>query len=86
MSSDAHSSSSSSESDGESRERPGMVGFMFGNVDSRMQLQDDYLGEARDSDLRTCQNVCCGLRAGGLMSTSMHSRVLQRHGDSERLQ
>lgn len=44
-------SSSDEDSDGESGGRP-MVGFLFGNVDSRMQLQDDYLDEVcfRHSD------------------------------------
>ena len=48
MSSDSRSSDDSG-SDGESKRRPGMVGFMFGNVDRRMQLQDDYLDEVRCS-------------------------------------
>jgi TATA box-binding protein binding len=45
--SDAERSSGDSDSDGSGgsgRPRP-MVGFLFGNVDSKMQLQDDYLDE-----------------------------------------
>ena len=32
-----------------------MVGFLFGNVNSKMQLQDDYLEEASSAD----RSLCC---------------------------
>lgn len=44
--SDAERSSRGSDSDGSGGGRRPMVGFLFGNVNSKMQLQDDYLEEA----------------------------------------
>lgn len=44
--SDAERSSDGSDSDGSGGGRRPMVGFLFGNVNSKMQLQDDYLEEA----------------------------------------
>lgn len=59
--SDAERSSGGSDSNGSNGGRRPMVGFLFGNVNSKMQLQDDYLEEASSADSRCAvqQYLCC---------------------------
>ncbi len=44
-----------SDSEGDGEDRGGsLVGFLFGNVDRDMQLEDDYMDEVSCADQLTC--------------------------------
>ena len=58
-SSSGRGSGSSSGSDSDSGSPRPMTGFMFGNVDRRMRLQEDYLEKVSPDDIFTTGCMSC---------------------------